>query len=80
VTALKVLVVASELYPLIKTSGLADVAGALPNALAGEGIQVNDGRPAPARSDQCLITPSGDGARETHRIYVGVGDDRFAHD
>ena len=56
-TALKVLVVASELYPLIKTSGLADVAGALPNALAGEGIQVNDGRPAPARSDQCLMTP-----------------------
>jgi starch synthase len=39
VTALKVLAVASELYPLIKTGGLADVAGALPNALAGEGVQ-----------------------------------------
>ena len=30
----RVLSVASELYPLIKTGGLADVAGALPGALA----------------------------------------------
>jgi starch synthase len=37
-TALPVLAVASELYPLVKTGGLADVAGALPLALAGEGI------------------------------------------
>ncbi|WP_207447369.1 glycogen synthase GlgA [Roseomonas marmotae] len=35
-----VLSVASELYPLIKTGGLADVAGALPLALAAEGIAV----------------------------------------
>ncbi|QAY77604.1 glycogen synthase GlgA [Sphingosinicella sp. BN140058] len=35
---LQVLSVASEVYPLIKTGGLADVAGALPGALAGEGI------------------------------------------
>jgi starch synthase len=37
---LHLLSVASEVYPLIKTGGLADVAGALPAALAGEGVQV----------------------------------------
>jgi len=35
-----VLFVVSELYPLIKTGGLADVAGALPPALAAEGVRV----------------------------------------
>jgi phosphoglucomutase len=35
---LTVLSVASEVYPLIKTGGLADVAGALPAALAPEGV------------------------------------------
>ena len=35
---LNVLSVASEVYPLVKTGGLGDVAGALPLALAGEGI------------------------------------------
>ena len=34
----KVLAVASEVFPLIKTGGLADVVGALPAALAGHGI------------------------------------------
>jgi starch synthase len=37
---LSVLAVVSEIYPLIKTGGLADFAGALPGALAGEGISV----------------------------------------
>ncbi len=37
---LRVLSVASEAYPLIKTGGLADVAGALPLALHREGIAV----------------------------------------
>ncbi len=36
----RVLSVASELYPLVKTGGLADVAGALPGALAAEGVAV----------------------------------------
>ncbi|QLF68141.1 glycogen synthase GlgA [Peteryoungia desertarenae] len=36
---MKILSVASELYPLIKTGGLADVAGALPLALAGLGCE-----------------------------------------
>ncbi len=36
----KVLSVVSEVYPLIKTGGLADVAGALPAALAGEDVEM----------------------------------------
>lgn len=35
---IEVLSVASELYPLIKTGGLADVAGALPGALSDSGV------------------------------------------
>jgi starch synthase len=37
---LKVLSVASEVFPLIKTGGLADVVGALPTALAREGVEL----------------------------------------
>ena len=37
---MKVLAVASEIYPLIKTGGLADVAGALPAALRAQSIDV----------------------------------------
>ncbi len=37
---MRVLSVASEIFPLVKTGGLADVAGALPGALAREGIAV----------------------------------------
>jgi starch synthase len=36
---MRVLAVASEIYPVIKTGGLADVAGALPLALRAEGVQ-----------------------------------------
>ena len=39
-TDLRVLSVASEVFPLIKTGGLADVAGALPGALSPLGIAV----------------------------------------
>ena len=39
-TTMRVLAVASEIYPLIKTGGLADVVGALPAALAPEGVEV----------------------------------------
>jgi starch synthase len=35
---MKVLSVASEIYPLVKTGGLADVAGALPLALKAQGV------------------------------------------
>jgi starch synthase len=37
---LTLLSVASEIYPLIKTGGLADVVGTLPIALAAEGVAV----------------------------------------
>lgn len=37
---LEVLAVASELYPLVKTGGLADVAGALPKALKPLGVRM----------------------------------------
>jgi starch synthase len=37
---LRVLSVTSEVFPIIKTGGLADVAGALPSALAQEGVTV----------------------------------------
>ena len=37
---MKLLSVASEIYPLIKTGGLADVTGALPGALAEHGVAV----------------------------------------
>ena len=39
-TPINVLSVASELYPLVKTGGLADVTGALPGALAAEDVAV----------------------------------------
>ena len=37
---MRVLAVASEIYPIIKTGGLADVAGALPQALRAEGVEM----------------------------------------
>ena len=43
---LKVLSVASEIFPLIKTGGLADVVGALPAALAPEGVEIRTVVPA----------------------------------
>lgn len=68
---LRVLAVASEIYPLVKTGGLADVAGALPAALASQGIQVVTlvpGYPAVlaaveggrrvARMDECMGGPA----------------------
>jgi starch synthase len=39
-TGTQVLAVTPEVYPLIKTGGLADVTGALPGALASEGVTV----------------------------------------
>ena len=38
--AARLLFVASEVYPLVKTGGLADVAGSLPAVLQGEGMDV----------------------------------------
>ncbi|NWG74162.1 MAG: glycogen/starch synthase, partial [Rubrivivax sp.] len=38
---MRVLQVAAEVFPQVKTGGLADVAGALPPALAREGADVH---------------------------------------
>ena len=40
VQPMQVLAVTPEIFPLIKTGGLADVTGALPLALAGQGVAV----------------------------------------
>jgi starch synthase len=45
-SGLKVLSVASEVFPLVKTGGLADVVGALPAALAREGVEIRTVVPA----------------------------------
>lgn len=59
---LNVLSVASEVFPLIKTGGLADVAGALPGALAKEGIAVRTLLPGyPA-----VLKALGDGGETLH--------------
>ncbi len=50
---MKVLSVTSEIFPLVKTGGLADVAGALPSALAGKGVAMRSlvpGYPAVMRA------------------------------
>lgn len=58
-SSMRVLSVASELYPLIKTGGLADVAGALPGALAPLGIEMRPLLPAyPAALDALAATGS----------------------
>lgn len=69
---IEVLSVASEAVPLVKTGGLADVVGALPAALAGEGVRVTTllpgyphvmaslpkGKRAVAKWDNLLGTPA----------------------
>jgi starch synthase len=60
--ALRVLGVASEVYPLLKTGGLADVVGALPAALAPLGVEVTTlmpGHPAV----MAAVTAASQGAR-----------------
>ena len=64
-TPVRALAVASEVFPLIKTGGLADVAGALPPALSIEGIATRTlvpGYPAVlsalGRADEALVLPT----------------------
>ncbi|MHB2169297.1 glycogen synthase GlgA [Alsobacter sp. R-9] len=60
---LAVLSVASEVYPLVKTGGLADVAGALPGAMAGHGVAMRTlvpGYPA--------VMAKLEGAGEVHHV------------
>jgi starch synthase len=81
---MRVLHVAAEIFPLIKTGGLADVLGALPQALIGQGADVRLLLPGlPAIADAVLhqrsvgtIGPSFGAARITLRLgqmpYSGV--------
>ncbi len=54
---MQVLSVASEAYPIIKTGGLADVAGALPAALRAQGVQVRTLLPGYPAVLQALANP-----------------------
>ncbi len=67
---MQVLSVASEVYPLIKTGGLADVAGALPPALARRGVAVRTLVPG-----YPVVLARLENAREVHawRGLLGVG-------
>ena len=54
---MKVLSAASELYPLVKTGGLADVTGALPSALASQKVQMRSMVPGYAAVMAALDQP-----------------------
>ncbi len=67
---LRVLQVAAEILPLIKTSGLADVVGALPPALAGVGVDTRyDGKSS-------LTEPQGEAAAARAVSPKGAEQDR----
>ena len=72
---IQVLAAASEIYPLIKTGGLADVVGALPLALESQGVHVKTLVPGYPRVMQALHELSGDDAPklwlETHGFFWG---------
>ena len=78
---MRVLSVTSEAYPLIKTGGLADVAGALPPALARRGIETRTlipGYPAvmaklgdALTSEAVTVTLR----REGEQVAVAIGQD-----
>src|SRR5271165_1656705 len=68
-SGLKVLSVTSEIFPLVKTGGLADVAGALPGALKREGVLVRTLLPAYPRVKDKLSEVST--AREYEDLFGG---------
>jgi starch synthase len=75
---MRILHVCAELYPLLKTGGLADVTGALPSALAALGCDARvlvPGFPALRQGvvDQELVADlSGHFGPETVRLYCGL--------
>jgi starch synthase len=69
---MRVLSVASELFPLIKTGGLADVAGALPAALGPLGIEMRPLLPA-YPSVQALLDDDGRTVAELDGLPGGPG-------
>jgi starch synthase len=70
-TPLRVLAVASEIYPLIKTGGLADVTGALPTALKAEGIETRT--LVPGYPDVLKTLLQSDTVLELANFYGGTG-------
>lgn len=68
---MRILAVASEMHPLVKTGGLADVVGALPSALAPLGVQVTTLLPA----YQGLLQRLDPGARTVKRYPALFGAD-----
>jgi starch synthase len=66
---MKIVVVASEAVPFAKTGGLADVAGALPRALAARGHQTSLILPLYRRASRCglALEPTG----HTFRVPIG---------
>jgi starch synthase len=68
-TSLRVLAVASEIYPLIKTGGLADVTGALPSALKAEGIETRT--VVPGYPDLLNVLGEADEVLGFHNWYGG---------
>ena len=68
-TSLRVLAVASELFPLIKTGGLADVTGALPLALRPFGVDVRTLLPAYPRVKDAL--PDAEPVAEIDGLFGG---------
>src|SRR6266851_5557220 len=72
---MRVLAVASELYPLVKTGGLADVTGALPVALKGQGIDVRTLIPGYPAAIHGLGEPSTVYSYGGARILAGNVDD-----
>ncbi len=92
---MRVLSVASEAYPLVKTGGLADVVGALPAALAPHGVETTTvlpgypsvlkhlGRAKPVhRWDDLLGTPARllDGKIDGHPLLVLDAPELFVRD
>lgn len=71
---MRVLTVSSEVYPLIKTGGLADVAGALPAALARRGL---DSRLVMPGYPQALDRAVERGAPRDLGDVLGVGSTRL---
>lgn len=67
-SSIEVLSVASEVFPLLKTGGLADVAGALPTALAPEGVAVRTLMPG-----YPTVMAALQGVTEVHRFAELVG-------